>query len=139
MQHASTAFSDFRFKAAPDRRASLDRLDKLATLLDSLIVIPGTNIRLGADAALGLVPGIGDAATTALALYIVYEGHRLGLPKTKLARMLGNVALDGLVGAIPILGDIFDLAFKSNRRNLRILREHFGRDVTLSRGEYRRG
>jgi hypothetical protein len=108
-------------------------------LLDSAIAVPGTNIRIGADGAIGLVPGIGDAVSAVLGAYIVFEAHRLGLPGTKIARMLGNVALDGLVGAIPVLGDLFDLAFRSNRRNMRILREHLGREISLGRGEYRRG
>lgn len=139
MAYASRSFSDFGAYAGTDRSASLRRIEALSVLLDSALVVPGTSIRLGADAALGLVPGIGDAVTTALSLYIVWEANRLGVPRTKLVRMLGNVALDGLAGAIPVLGDIFDLAFKSNRRNLRILREHLGREISLGAGEYRRG
>jgi hypothetical protein len=137
MQRAATSFADFGAYAGTDRRASLARLEALSVLLDSALAIPGTRIRLGADAALGLVPGVGDAVSAALALYIVWEAQRLGLPRSKLARMLGNVALDGIVGSIPLLGDIFDIAFKSNRRNLRILREHLGREIPLGSGDYR--
>lgn len=108
------------------RRERIERLDRLATLLDTAFVLPGTNIRFGADALIGLVPGIGDGVTTALAAFIVYEAHRLGVPRRVLIRMIGNVAIDGVVGAVPVFGDLFDVAFRANRRNVRILREHFG-------------
>jgi hypothetical protein len=97
--------------------------------LDTAFVIPGTNIRFGADALIGLAPGIGDSVTTALAAYIVYEAHQLGAPRRVLIRMIGNVAIDGIVGAVPVFGDLFDVAFRANRRNVRILREHFGLEV----------
>jgi hypothetical protein len=111
------------------RRERIERLDRLATLLDTAFVIPGTNIRFGADALIGLAPGIGDSVTTALAAYIFYEAHQLGAPRRVLIRMIGNVAIDGIVGAVPVFGDLFDVAFRANRRNVRILREHFGLEV----------
>jgi len=111
------------------RRERIEHLDRLATLLDTAFVIPGTNIRFGADALIGLAPGIGDSVTTALAAYIVYEAHRLGVSRRVLIRMIGNVAIDGIVGAVPVFGDLFDVAFRANRRNVRILREHFGLEV----------
>jgi hypothetical protein len=114
------------------RRERIDRLDRLATLLDTAFVLPGTNIRFGADALIGLVPGVGDSVTTALAAWIVYEGHKLGVPRRVLIRMVGNVAIDGLIGAVPVFGDLFDVAFRANRRNVRILREHFGMNVEAS-------
>jgi hypothetical protein len=117
------------------RRERIERLDRLATLLDTAFVVPGTNIRFGADALVGLVPGAGDAVTTALAAWIVYEAHQLGASRRVLIRMAGNVAIDGLLGAVPVFGDIFDVAFRANRRNVRILREHFGLEVA---GEGRR-
>jgi hypothetical protein len=104
------------------RREALDRLDRVTQLLDTALVIPGTNIRFGADAIVGLVPGIGDAITTAISAWVIYEARRLGAPRHLVARMVGNVALDGLVGAVPLLGDVFDLMFKSNRKNIRLLR-----------------
>ena len=116
---------------APERRSrreTLARLDRLARLLDTAISIPGTKIRFGADAIVGLLPGIGDAVTTGLSAYIVYEAHRLGVPRALLGRMVANVALDGLVGAVPVVGDMFDVMWKANRRNLRLLREHFERE-----------
>jgi len=99
----------------------------LANLLDTALVIPGTNIRFGVDALIGLVPGIGDAITTATSLYIVHEAYQLGAPKHLILRMLGNVALDGFVGAVPIVGDVFDAMWRSNRRNMALLRHHLDR------------
>jgi hypothetical protein len=100
------------------------RLERLATVLDSAIAIPGTRIRLGADSLLGLLPGIGDLVGIGLSGYIIMEARRLGAPATTLARMVANVAIDGVIGAIPIVGDLFDIAFKANRRNVALLREH---------------
>jgi uncharacterized membrane protein YbhN (UPF0104 family) len=114
-----------------DQERSLERLRRLAVLLDTAVHLPG-GIRVGADAIIGLAPGIGDAITTAMAAYIVYEAHRLGLPKHKLLRMAANVAIDGLVGAVPVFGDIFDVAFKANIRNLRIIEDHLGQRSVAS-------
>ena len=108
---------------ARSQRASIERLDRLATLLDTALIIPGTNIRFGLDGLIGLIPGIGDAITTALSAYLIYEAHRLGAPGHVLARMIANVAVDGLVGAVPLVGDAFDVLWRANRRNMRLLRE----------------
>lgn len=116
-----------RFVRSASRAERIARIDRLATLLDTRFAIPFTKIRFGADSLIGLAPGVGDAITTALALYIVYEAHRLGAPKTVLARMLGNVAIDSMVGIVPVAGDVFDVMFRANRRNVRILREHLDR------------
>ena len=107
-----------------DHAPRIARLRSLAVLLDTAITLPG-GIRLGADSIIGLAPGIGDAVTTALAAYIVYEAHRLGVPKHKLMRMAANVAIDGIVGSVPVVDDLFDVAFKANIRNLAIIDEHF--------------
>lgn len=112
-----------------EKRAALARIDALAQFMDSAFVLPGTNVRFGADALIGLVPGIGDLITTAVASYIVVEARRIGAPKHVIARMWGNVAIDGVVGAVPFLGDIFDVAFRANRRNLALLRRHLERDL----------
>jgi len=104
------------------------RLDALAALLDTAFIIPGTNIRFGLDALIGLVPGIGDAITTAISLFIVHEAHQLGAPKHVIVRMLGNVALDGMVGAVPLLGDAFDVMWRANVRNMRLLRAWMERE-----------
>ena len=107
------------------RKQRMERLDALASLMDSAIVIPGTNVRFGADAIVGLIPGIGDLVTAGVASLIILEARRMGAPAHIVARMIGNVALDGLVGIIPVVGDLFDLAFRANLRNMRLLRKHF--------------
>lgn len=100
------------------------RLEQLAALLDSAWSIPGTSIRFGADSLLGFIPGIGDALGLLLSGYIVSEAKRLGAPPSLIARMSVNVGIDAAIGAIPVLGDLFDVAFKANLRNAALLREH---------------
>ena len=107
------------------RRAAVDRLDFLATLFDAAILIPGTDVRFGVEALLRLWPGVGDAAASVLSLYLVCEAWRLGVPRLLLGRMLGNVVLEGAIGAVPIAGGVFDVFFRANRRNVALLREHF--------------
>lgn len=121
----------YDFVRPRSRRERMARLDRVATLLDTALVIPGTGVRFGADALIGLVPGIGDVITTALALWLVYEAHQLGAPRHLLARMLGNVALDGLVGVTPVVGDVFDVLWRANRRNARLLRDWMNRDPSF--------
>jgi hypothetical protein len=113
------------------RRARIERLDRLSRLLDTAFLIPGTNIRFGADAVIGLVPGIGDAITTALSIWIVYEARQLGVPRHLILRMVANVAIDGMVGAVPVAGDALDVLFRANRRNVRLLREHLEREGSI--------
>jgi len=110
------------------RRERVARLEKLAVLMDTALVIPGTNIRFGLDALIGLFPAIGDTITTVISLYIVHEAHQLGAPQHLILRMLGNVAVDGLVGAVPVVGDAFDVVWRSNIRNMRLLREWMERE-----------
>ena len=106
------------------RDSSLAEIESLVRLLDSRFRVPGTGIRFGLDGLLGLIPGIGDAATGAASLYIVHRARALGVPNHVLARMLANVAIDMAAGSVPLLGDIFDVAFKANLRNLDLLRRH---------------
>jgi hypothetical protein len=103
---------------------SLDRLRRLGYLLDNSIPVPGTGFRFGLDAIIGLVPGVGDLATGALALYIVLEAARLGVPRPLLLRMGWNVAVDTLVGSVPLLGDLFDAGYKANLRNIALVQQH---------------
>ena len=112
---------DLNFTRPRSRAERIARMDALARLLDTAFVVPGTRIRFGMDGLIGLVPGIGDAVTTALSLFIVYEAHQLGAPRHMLVRMLGNVALDGVLGSVPVAGDVFDVMWKANRRNMRLL------------------
>ena len=103
------------------REAAVRRVDALAHLLDNSIPVPGTGMRFGLDAVIGLVPGVGDAAGALLSSWIVLEGARLGAGVTVVLRMLLNVAIEAVVGAIPILGDLFDAGWKANVRNIRLL------------------
>ena len=97
----------------------------LARMLDDNFSIPGTRIRFGWDSVLGFIPGFGDVAGSALALLIVHHAWQTGASKLTLARMLGNVAADFAIGAVPLVGDLFDFAFKANRRNAHLLERHF--------------
>lgn len=101
------------------------RLARLAWLLDNSIPVPGTPYRIGLDAIIGLVPGLGDVVGVLLSSYIVREAARLGAPPSVLTRMAFNVAVEGFVGLVPFLGDIFDAAWKANARNLALLDAHF--------------
>lgn len=105
--------------------ALMRRLDRLAAIMDDRFRIPFTNLRFGMDSVVGLVPGVGDAATTAVSALIVHQAWQAGVPQTLLARMAGNVAIDAVLGAIPLAGDLFDFSFKANRRNVWLLRQHF--------------
>jgi hypothetical protein len=120
-----TATTYYPSEDARSRQASLDRLDHLATLFDTAFVLPGTNIRFGIESIMRLVPGVGDLAASGLSCYLLYEAYALGVPKHVFARMLANVAIEGIMGAVPLAGDAFDIMFRANRRNIRILREHF--------------
>lgn len=105
----------------------IDDLERLADLMDSRFRIPGTGIRFGFDALLGLVPGIGDGLVTVPGVYILVRAHRMGAPSLLLAGMALNLAIDLVVGSIPLVGDIFDIGFRANRRNVALLRRHFAR------------
>jgi Domain of unknown function (DUF4112) len=118
-----TTTYDFDLARPPSRRARIARIDALATLLDTAFVIPGTGVRFGLDALIGFFPVVGDTITTALSLFIVHEAYQLGAPGHVIARMLGNVALDGVLGAVPLVGDAFDVLWRANRRNVRLLLE----------------
>lgn len=134
MAFARSAFAGFHPGAgkydAASRRAALDRLDRLATLFDTALIIPGTTVRFGVEAVLRLIPGIGDAAASALSCYLLFEACKLDVPPALMAHMLLNVLLEGAVGAAPLAGDVFDVMFRANRRNVALLREHFARNGT---------
>lgn len=108
----------------PDREAEIARLEQLAHWMDERFAIPGTDIRFGLDSVIGLIPGVGDTGAALFSAYIVTRAHALGVPKRHLWRMVGNVLIDLAVGSIPLLGDLFDVGFKANRRNVEILRRH---------------
>ena len=92
--------------------------------MDGVVRVPGTRFRLGLNSLIGLPPGAGDAMLTAISLWIVWEGSKLNLPREKIVRMLGNVAVEAALGAVPVLGDVFDVIWKANLRNLAIIEEH---------------
>lgn len=106
-----------------ERKRIIRRLRWLTRALDSAVRVPGTTWRLGLDPLLGLVPGAGDVVSAALSVYMILEARRLGASRQVLVRMAGNVALDLLAGSVPVVGDLFDFAFKANARNWKILEQ----------------
>jgi len=112
---------------------SLRRASALAALLDDAIRIPGTNIRFGLDPVIGLVPGLGDLLGGAASAYIILEAARAGASASILVRMAANVGIDTLIGALPVIGDLFDFAWKSNARNVRLLARHVDAPVETRR------
>ncbi len=109
----------------PALARDLARVERLARMLDTRFSVAG--VRFGWDTIIGLVPAVGDLATAGLALYPVYLAHRHGLGMGTMVRMLGNVGVDALVGTVPVAGDLFDVAFKANKRNLELFRKAVGR------------
>jgi hypothetical protein len=105
------------------REQRLARLDAVARLLDVAFVLPGTNIRYGIDGIIRLVPVVGDLIASAFSLWLVREARAIGAPWHVTARMLANVALEGAVGMVPVAGDAFDVMFRANMRNMRLLRQ----------------
>jgi hypothetical protein len=104
--------------------AALDRVRKTADILDEAVTIPGTNIDVGLDPLLGLLPVSGDLAAGTISLYIVAEAARIGVPREKLVRMLLNVGIDVGVGSIPVAGTVLDAFWKANERNVSLIEEH---------------
>lgn len=107
-----------------DVAATTKRLDAIATMMDSAVRIPGTDVVMGLDAALGLLPVVGDVISSAIGAYLIWEARRLGASKFVIARMAANTTIDAVVGSIPVLGDVFDVAYKSNRKNVALLKAH---------------
>lgn len=109
------------------------RIEAMEKLLERSFVIPGINQPVGLDAIVGLIPVVGDVIAMGLGAYIVWEARNLGMSKWHLTRMAGNVLFDSAVGAVPLVGDVFDFMFRSNTRNLRIVRKHLDRHHPASR------
>jgi hypothetical protein len=110
-----------------DTQREIHRLETLAHVLDDVFRVPGTRIRFGLDGVIGLIPGVGDAATGALAAYLALRARQLGLPAGVAVRMAANVGLDLAAGSIPVAGDLFDVAFKANRRNIELLKRELAK------------
>jgi hypothetical protein len=123
---STTAFSTWQHRDHTVPLDKIERLRRLAWLIDAIGRVPGTRFRFGLNSIIGLAPGAGDAALTLISLYIVYEAMRLGLPRAKLLRMLGNVGVEATLGTVPLLGDLLDVVWKANLRNVHIIDEHFG-------------
>ena len=118
--------TDQRIADLKGRQEAQRRLQRIAKLMDSQIRVPGIGLKIGADAVLGLVPGFGDILTGAIGAYLIYEAQRLGIPRSAIARMVANIAVDTAIGAIPLFGDVWDFFFRSNDRNMQILARHIG-------------
>lgn len=114
----------FELPTGSDPVSVRKRVEAMELLLERSLKVPGTNIPIGLDSVIGLVPVIGDIIAAAMGAYIVWEARNLGLPKWKLARMAGNVAVDTAVGAVPVVGDALDFIYRSNSRNLKIVKKH---------------
>lgn len=110
-----------------DIKSVVRRIEALERLLEGLIKVPLVGRKVGLDAIVGLLPGAGDLITGAMGLYLVWEARNLGMPRWQLWRMAGNVGFDALVGAVPVAGDLFDLLYRSNTKNLKIIRKHIDR------------
>ncbi len=113
-------------------RATAPDVERLARWLDDAFTVPGTRFRVGWDGILGMVPGVGELVTTVPAIWIVLRAVSMGVPGPVAARMVGNIALENVIGTIPVVGDLFDFAWKANRRNLRLL-ARYQRDPTGTR------
>ena len=118
--------TDQRIADLKGRDAARRRLQRIAKLMDSQIRVPVIGLRIGADAIIGLVPGVGDVVTGAIGAYLIYEAKRLGIPRSAVVRMVANIAVDTAIGAIPVAGDIWDFFFRANDRNMQILARHIG-------------
>ncbi len=116
-----------------DPAAIRRRIEAMETLLERSLTIPGTSRGIGLDSILGLVPVVGDVVTAAMGAYVVWEARNLGMSKWQLWRMGGNVAVDTAIGAVPVVGDLFDFLFRSNSRNLRIIRRHLDKHHPATR------
>lgn len=111
-----------QFPVGRDPASVRRRLEAMEAVLERAFVVPGTSFRVGADSIVGLVPVVGDVVTAAMGAWLIWEARNLGMSKFHLARMSGNVAFDTLLGFVPLAGDAFDFLFKSNTRNLRIVK-----------------
>ncbi|MCJ2188898.1 DUF4112 domain-containing protein [Novosphingobium beihaiensis] len=115
---------DYELPLGTDPVSIRRRIEAMEHVLERAFTVPGTRQQFGLDALVGLVPVVGDAIAAAMGLYLVWEARNLGMSKWQLARMTANVGFDTLVGAVPVAGDLFDFLYRSNSRNLKIIRKH---------------
>lgn len=109
-------------RAAVER--SVARIEALSRVMDGLVSLPGTNVKIGVDAIIGIVPVAGDLLSQLISGYMIWEARQLGVPRWIIARMIANTAIDTVLGAIPLAGDAFDVLFRANLRNLKLLKGH---------------
>ncbi len=116
----------------------IEALNKLSSIMDRAFTIPGTNIHIGVDSILGLIPGIGDTLSAAVSGYIYTFAKKVGVPWYKRLRMIWNIFIDWFIGLIPLIGDIFDIGFKANTRNVAIINDHYKKqkDKDIIDGDY---
>lgn len=114
----------FELPTGTDPVSVRKRIEAMEQMLERSFVIPGTNVPVGLDSIVGLIPVVGDLIAAAMGSYLIWEARNLGMPKWQLARMAGHIAIDTTVGAVPVLGDALDLVYRSNSRNLRIVKKH---------------
>ena len=110
-----------------DVAASVARVEALARLMDSQFKFPGTDVKFGLDAVIGIVPVAGDLISQIISSYIIWEARRLGVSRLTMARMIGNSVIDTLIGSIPVAGDAFDVIFRANLKNLSLLKAHLAK------------
>ena len=110
-----------------DAQSVRQRIEMMEQVLENVFTIPGTRFRVGLDSMIGLIPVVGDLVAAAMGAWIVWEARNLGMSRWQLIRMSANIGVDTAIGAIPFVGDAFDLAFRSNSKNLRIIRKHLDR------------
>ena len=123
-------------RVTPRQEKRLGLLRQVAQLLDSAVPVPGTSFRFGLDPILGLLPGLGDIVSPLFTVGIIWQARDLGIPRVVMMRMIINVALDTLVGLVPILGDLFDFAWKSNNMNMALLEQHAYEEHGPSSGDW---
>lgn len=128
-----TQVMGFELPTGTDPHSVRKRIEAMEMLLERSFRIPGVNYPVGLDSLVGLVPVLGDIVTTAMGAYIVWEARNLDMPKWKLWRMAGNVGFDALLGAVPLVGDAADFLFRSNTRNLKIVKRHLDKHHPATR------
>ena len=125
--------ANFSLPTGSDVISVRQRIEAMEMLLERSFRIPGINYPIGLDAIIGLIPVLGEIVTTAMGAYIIWEARNLGLPRWKIWRMVGNTAFDTAIGAVPVIGDAADLVFRSNTRNLRIIKKHLDKHHPATR------
>lgn len=123
-------------RLTPGQEQRLELFRRVSSLLDSAFTVPGTSIRVGLDPVLGLLPGLGDLVSPLFTMGILWQARELGVPRVVQLRMIGNVAIDALFGLVPILGDLFDVAWRANDRNMLLLDRHAREEHAPARGDW---